>query len=119
MPRSAVVRNNRRNKDKGGPVGNDKYVVLKREDWDRLYDEIVGRTAFTTANEIPTPLDDAVVIRRQDFFAGPALHSYAANIGLAAKLSKPSPTSRRLQTIADYFHEQAVLADEEGKKVPD
>jgi hypothetical protein len=81
-------------------------------------------------------LPDAVVIRRQDLFAGPALHSYAAAISIAVKLSRDNGIAkqgnrtvdevlddaasiRHMQGVADYFHEQALLADEEGWKTPD
>jgi hypothetical protein len=64
-------------------------------------------------------LPDAVVIRRQDLFAGPALHSYASSISIASKLNADPDLTKGLQGVADYFHDQAVLADEEGWKLPD
>lgn len=97
---------------------NDKYVVFKREDFERLMDEDRPHM-YAAALEV----EDAVVIRRQDLFAGPALHSYAHSIALAARIVQTGNASRdeekRLQQIADYFHEQALLADAEGYKLPD
>lgn len=85
-------------------VRDEKYVVFKREEWENYEHE---------AAPLPVPIEDAVVIRRQDRFAGPALHAYAACIAMVAA-EKPE-----LMPVADYFHEQAVLADEEGRKLPD
>lgn len=112
-----------------------KYIVFKREDFYEMMGEL-GLPPYFDNNLQPTlgadvdcamvaqhivkqaeahELDDAVVIRRQDLFAGPALHSYASSIAIASKLSD----ERKLQPIADYFHRQAVLADAEGWKLPD
>lgn len=64
-------------------------------------------------------LDDAVVIRRQDLFAGPALHTYASAIAITVRTNTDKEAAKPLQRTADYFHRQAVLADEEGWKLPD
>jgi hypothetical protein len=93
-------------------VQDDKFVVLRRADVAMMSVEDQARLGDLAVN-------DAVVIRRQDLFAGPALHAYAANIQLATKLAGPSDRTNRLKQIADYFHEQAILADAEGWKVPD
>lgn len=108
----------------------DKYVVFKISDWlDQR--EVINRVSNTTNAEDGrvldgalsaldrARLDDAVVIRRQDLFAAPALHTYAAMMAIAVRLSKASPERDRLHEIADYFHEQAVLADDEGRRIPD
>lgn len=112
-----------------------KYIVFKREDFYEMMGELALPPYFdndmhaTLGGDVDCSmvaqhivkqaenreLDDAVVIRRQDLFAGPALHSYASSIAIASRLSDDS----RLQPIADYFHRQAVLADEEGWKTPD
>ena len=91
---------------------DDKYIVFRRED----HEDSSG-IYYNVEKSIP----DAVVIRRQDVFAGPALHSYSHTIALAAKLISGynQETSQHLREVADYFHEQAVLADAEGFKVPD
>lgn len=109
---------------------DDKYVVFRREDLFQMLGQFLPRgneDCAPVAEDMvkaveATLLPDAVVIRRQDFFAAPALHTYANSIGLAARLAHAAPeqkVAKRLQSIADYFHEQAVLADEEGFKIPD
>lgn len=85
---------------------DDKYVVFKREDWLR--------------NEFPQPLEDAVVIRRQDKFAPPALDCYANAITMVVEAGNLHWGARqRLQQIADYFHDQAAKAWTESRKLPD
>ena len=64
-------------------------------------------------------LPDAVVIRRQDWFASPALASYAASIAIAAKYTTNEEERKGLLKVADYFEDQAKLAAEEGYKLPD
>lgn len=70
-------------------------------------------------------ISDAVVIRLQDRFSGPAFHTYAANIGLVSTLLADSDqvTSARLAKIADYFSDMAAKADElnlnDAAKLPD
>lgn len=95
---------------------NDKYVVFKREDFERLMDEDRPHM-YAAALEV----EDAVVIRRQDLFAGPALSSYAHSIAIAVKVAENPKNDqvKALRRIADYFHEQAILADAEGWKLPD
>lgn len=70
-----------------------------------------------------TPVEDAVVIRRQDMFAPPALDCYANAIQTCVEVlcngTKPSGTAERLQRIADYFHDQAAKSWAEQRKLPD
>lgn len=99
-------------------LDEDKYVVFKRHElvtecttWARggeLFKDLIGLR-----------LPDAVVIRRQDYFAAPALDSYACAMQVAARLLPDGEEKERLTSIADYFHEQAQLASVEGMKVPD
>jgi hypothetical protein len=91
------------------PQANDKYIVFKRADWLRY--EVEGPP--------PTEVEDAVVIRRQDIFAGPAFHAYAACISMVHSIYPMPPLDQdeldrveALKRSADYFHEQAVLADD-------
>lgn len=89
-------------------MSDDKYIVFRNTN-----SEYYHRDAA---------IEDAVVIRRQDVFAGPALHAYGHSIALVAKLLQANGNGHEavpLQRIADYFHEQALLADAEGYKVPD
>jgi hypothetical protein len=68
-------------------------------------------------------LNDAVVIRTGDVFAGPALHSYAHTIALVASQTNDGKTRHQLQRIADYFSDRAREADvqqyEDTAKLPD
>jgi hypothetical protein len=75
---------------------------------------------------LPDPIDDAVVIRRQDLFAPPALDAYANAIQIANTIASHAPvderathTMTRLQGIADYFHSQAEAAWLTERKLPD
>lgn len=99
-----------------------KYATFNRQE---LLDALALRTAndpvlYETLRKVLTKIeiDDAVVIRRQDLFAAPALHGYAASIDVAIRMGDPA-SMRDLKAVADYFHEQAVLADAESYKLPD
>lgn len=89
---------------------DDKYVVFKKDVWEG-----------TMECDLPDlqPLDDAVVIRTQDLFAGPALWVYAHVLGLAAKTQSDPEVGKRLGEIADYFSLRATEAGERLGKVPD
>jgi hypothetical protein len=97
----------------------EKYVVAKTEDFDRWWDDV--GYGMPDLNVIP----DAVVIRRQDIFAPPALDAYANGIRVAIEAMKSDNAGyndkvvERLEDIAQYFHEQALLAWETDRKVPD
>lgn len=82
---------------------NDKYIVFHREEW----------MNYVMA-DFPPEVEDAVVIRRQDIFAGPAFHAYAACISISYQVLSMIGDADQLglQKIADYFHEQAVEADD-------
>ena len=95
-----------------------KYVVIKMEDWEA---EFLGDLSQEEVEAVESFIvRDATVIRGQDVFAGPALHTYANMIGLAVSLVSDPETQERLQRIADLFHERAVEADSlVHKKLPD
>lgn len=102
---------------------DSKYVVFKREEWER-----------EAAGHFPEPVPDAVVIRRQDAFAPPALDAYANSmltvVETMVEIVKGLPEGEartRLQTQIDalnetshYFHEQAVASwEQDDRKLPD
>lgn len=91
---------------------NEKYVVFKRDDVIKVTD---GYVTFSTEAELP----DAVVIRRQDLFAAPALDTYASMIAMVAGNVSDPEVGKELLAIADYFEDQAQLAAAEGYKLPD
>lgn len=102
-------------------MNDSKYVVFKREDflaWFAL------RSHGVDLGDMPPALEDAVVIRRQDVFAPPALDAYANNIQSAVEAIKatgvePHGLAERLTEIADYFHDQASEAWLTVRKLPD
>jgi hypothetical protein len=99
---------------------DNKYVVFKRDEF---------RDWFCTVGDhshgvnVLKAVEDAVVIRRQDAFAPPALDAYANAITVALELIKEGVTSNpkavALRDIADYFHQQAALAWSVERKLPD
>lgn len=97
---------------------NDKYIVFKKDEFDELLKDFGFKLKDRTEKLF---VSDAVVIRLQDTFAGPALHTYANSIAVTAKtLGELAPSTRdRLQCIADYFHECAIQADDTRSKLPD
>lgn len=101
-----------------------KYIVFKRSDFFMMLGFLMDPD--TPAKGPQTALDeveklylrDAVVIRRQDYLAAPALATYASVIGLASHLTT-GEVKDRLLDVADYFHQQSELATEEAWKLPD
>lgn len=88
-----------------------KYATFHR---DRMMLVTDGYVTFRLDDEIT----DAVVIRRQDTFASPCLFAYSSMIAIVAKNHPDHVVAKELQIIADYFHDQGVLAGEEGFKLP-
>lgn len=108
----------------------EKYVIFKIEDWRYIADafqRIWGEEARATLEALADPrrVPDGVVIRRQDIFAPPALDAYANALLTAVQLLKADPGGynerivKDLEEKAQYFHEQAVLAWDTDRKVPD
>lgn len=91
---------------------DDKYVVCKRDNLIAVTD---GYVTFKEDDVLP----DAVVIRRQDKFASPALFTYANMIAMVAVEIDDPDRKKGLLAIADYFHRQAELAGDEAFKLPD
>ena len=96
------------------PEPNDeKYITFKRTDFvnhmiglpPRLFDGIEVR--------------DAVVIRRQDYFAPGALASYASGIALVLHMIDDPKKRAQMMAVADYFQRQSELAGDEAWKWPD
>lgn len=93
-------------------ANDSKYIVFKRAE---LYDGI----NVEIRNEVDKlAIQDAVVIRRQDRFASPCLLTYSTMIAMVAEIHPVLVTREQLLAIADYFHDQGVLAGEEGWKLP-
>ena len=128
-------------------VDDQKYIVFKR---DAFY-EMMGRLALpphygqTATGKVEragahwdcapiaeaikedaerTCLADAVVIRRQDVFAPPALDAYANAIQCVIEtmthgFGASGERMLHLKEVADYFHEQACKAWDAQRKLPD
>lgn len=101
-----------------------KYTVIKTDDLEGIFGVFNHRGDERVAAIMDAigqaKIADAVVIRRQDHFAPAALHGYAFSIMVALSvMDKATPVREKLQAVADYFHEQAVLAEAEAHKVPD
>ena len=97
------------------PIEEDKYLVFKRAD-------LATRMAFGIPTELmDQALDDAVVIRKQDVFAGPGLFAYASCIQTALDIGGLAPSvSARLEQLRDWFWQQATDAvGNPRKKLPD
>lgn len=112
---------------------DDKYKVFKIDDYLEAYEALKDEPAMKQLNR--EDVDDAVVIRLQDLFAEPALHSYASAIGVAIAAMRETVTIldgypdvraeinahvEQLQKVADHFHEASLeAADHTHKKMPD
>ena len=121
------------------PPHDEKYIVFKREDFFQMMgtlalppwrDEVTGEKVGEQMDCAPLAqniiasaerlcLDDAVVIRRQDYFASPALATYASMIGMANMLATNPELKERLTKVADYFQRQSEMAADQGWKFPD
>lgn len=113
----------------------DKYVVFKKGEWDAWWEVWHGKmTDAIQGHEDPgrmgfkldeLRLEDAVVIRRQDVFAPPALDAYSNTLRTAVEALKAGKGGyndklvAHLTEVADYFHEQASLSWETNRKMPD
>jgi hypothetical protein len=99
-----------------------KYIVFKRDEFmDLASPQAVNMKTAEIRFEklLGVSLPDAVVIRRQDFFASPALNAYASCIAIAARLVDDAKIKTELLKISDYFHQQAELSGDEAWKLPD
>lgn len=104
----------------------EKYVVFKVEQWARIRKEIIALMPAKVAHDIvlyPPLIEDAIVIRRQDVFSPPAFDAYANAIAtaieVAVSIGVPKERLNGLQDTADFFHEQASLAWDTDRKIPD
>lgn len=92
---------------------DDKYIVFKSDDF---FNQVKGLPVALWAS---IAIPDAVVIRRQDKFASPALATYAAMIAVVVSETDDPDKRAKLLQVADYFEDQAKLAADEGHKLPD
>lgn len=93
-------------------IHHDKYIVFNRE----VLTSILNPDLLKSLVE--DEIKDAVVIRRQDYFASPCLLTYASMISMVAQHHPDEKVKAELEIIADYFHTQGVQAGEEAWKLP-
>lgn len=97
-----------------------KYAIFPAEEFDRWTAWLNQKEGGDVRYQPPPEIDDGIVIRRQDMFAPPALDAYANGITIAVEVLKGTGTyPRSLMDTADFFHEQAVLAWDADRKLPD
>lgn len=102
---------------------DDKYVVVRREDWEGLKGLLLASDVLPVDPEWleSYALLDAAVIRTKDFFAGPTLNLYAHNMASAAIIERqhgdPLGRARGMQAAADYFAARAHEADERAHEM--
>lgn len=105
---------------------DEKFIVFKREDFYQLMGELAlppdmdwmpdDTDCAPLAENIikrceETKLDDAVVIRTRDIFAGPCLHTYAAMLDWGGKIAFDGDMAADFRKIGDYFADRAMEAD--------
>lgn len=92
-------------------MDNEKYVVFKKEEWDKFEADALA----------PEPINDAVVIRTQDVFAAAGLSAYCMNMQFYLAMNPLA--SPELQKAIDYFRRVADEAEDRlsmGQcKIPD
>jgi hypothetical protein len=101
-----------------------KYITFKRDDFLEWLAELTTldlsrvESPMIVADALELSIADAVVIRRQDTFASPALLTYAAMIGMVARNHPTPPVAQELLQIADYFQRMGEQAGDEAYKLP-
>lgn len=91
----------------------EKYVVFNKAKFDAWLDS----SPYSSPNG---RVEDAVVIREQDIFAGPALEMYSAAMTVALRVMvKDHASYARLKEIRDYFRRCADRSYEMATKMPD
>lgn len=87
-------------------VKDEKYIVFKRSDWEEASQNLGSAW-------VPEPVEDAVVIRTRDIYAGPALHAYAhAAMTTLEFLPEGSPSRDSIDQVVNYFLDRAAQADQ-------
>ena len=105
-------------------VRDEKYIVFKRDDLGRCFQALLLEVDQSIVRDIESrQITDAVVLRKQDVFAPPALDAYANAIltvveALKVTGSEPGLVPRLLK-ISDYFRAQAEDAYDMQRKLPD
>lgn len=109
---------------------DEKYVVFKAEDFDRVYPDMTIEAGNDSLAGLE--VEDAVVIRLQDQFAPTALYTYGNTIQSHIEMmdnlfdemfGKPRShlheRVRHLEKVRDYFFAKAQESANMKKKLPD
>lgn len=108
-------------------INNDKYVVFRKSEFDRMMQALHLEAPASVVNHIRgQALDDAIVIRKKDTFAPTALYAYATGVLSAIEIMEnthsviPDPgTLDHLRDLADFFASQADDARQLHGRIPD
>lgn len=108
-------------------IDPDKYVVFKRGELDEYLRKIIQEPMTTSFSDCPTAINDAMVIRKTDYFAYGALSSYASACLAAAEILDDgseyvSLRHKDLMDVAEYFFAAAdqarVIMSAHKAKIP-
>lgn len=103
---------------------DDKYITLKRDEWDRARDtaRVSNMAAFRVIADLESrQLSDAFVLRGQDRFTEAALNAYVSSLLTTSEILKDLPLGPmqretmlalcdRLEGIADVAAQRAMEA---------
>lgn len=112
-------------------IDRNKYITFKSCEFDKWLEGVHDMDV----EQLPLALEDAVVIRRQDVFAAPALYAYASTILSCVELmeavmspqylgkvsigdTEPMVRIDQLRELADFFAGEADTARQVHGKVP-
>lgn len=101
----------------------NKYVVLKREDFNKCMMALRLEVSASIVEDISNKaLDDCVVIRKKDVFSATALYAYAGAITSAREILMELGASQEqldhMSRIADYFAGEADEARKTHGRIP-
>lgn len=104
-------------------IDPDKYVVFHRDTFHGIIQQACSKlNSLQLAMDLTdVQLDDAVVIRKRDVFAAPALYAYAATIQSVIEVQEASQKvdTDHLRELVDFFAGEADQARRIQGKVPD
>lgn len=109
------------------PRLDQKYVVIKTEDWNRITTAYGNRHVARELLEAAIPPGEFFVLRSSDVLAAGALHGYAHLMLTLVELShlegRATPLSdaesKRLADLADTISQVALEWQTRSRKIPD
>jgi hypothetical protein len=94
-------------------IDRHKYIVFKREE---LMEAVKDMSEYFIEEKLDAlALDDAVVVRKRDYFASSALYAYASAVGTLADIAEQHDTIssaeiERLRNLSEFFAGEAMHA---------